>query len=285
MPDSPIIPSIAPLADNSELWFVDIWGVIHNGVRPFETSVAACRAFRQAGGTVLLVTNSPRPSDGVRRQLDGIGVAGEAYDGIVSSGDVSRALIAAWAGRRALHIGPERDLAIFDGLGVVPGASEDDAEVAICTGLYDDEHETPENYSGLLATLCARDVPMVCANPDIKVERGNRIIYAAGAIAAAYAAIGGNVSYAGKPYLPIYERALRIGSDIRGVEVGKDRVLAIGDGVATDILGAANFGIRSVFIASGVHVETDEALGAAARRLFADRQDGRPVALMSKLVW
>ena len=280
----PLISSIAPFAASSDLWFVDIWGVMHNGVRPFASSVAACEAFRKQGGTLLLVTNSPRPHESVARQLDSIGVARSAYDGIVSSGDVSRSLIDAWAGRRILHIGPERDLPIFVGLRAVPGASADDAEVAVCTGLFDDETETPESYSALLQKLKARNVPMICANPDLKVERGGRIIYCAGAIAAAYVALGGTVSYAGKPFRPIYDLALRTGSELRGREVSKDRVLAIGDGVGTDIAGAANFGVRSVFIASGVHVRSDELLPEAAGRLFpADKP--QPVAVMKSFSW
>src|SRR6185312_15093207 len=131
------------------------------------------------GGTVLLVTNSPRPRESVGRQLDGIGVARSAYDSIVSSGDVSRSLIEAWAGQPILHIGPERDLPVFNGLRAAPGATADDAAVAVCTGLYDDETETPADYADLLAKLHARRIPMICANPDEKVERGSRIVYCA----------------------------------------------------------------------------------------------------------
>jgi HAD superfamily hydrolase (TIGR01459 family) len=285
MTSIPVLSSIAPFAETSELWFVDIWGVIHNGVRPFASSVAACEAFRKQGGTVLLVTNSPRPSESVGRQLDGIGVSREAYDGIVSSGDVARSLIEQWAGRPILHIGPARDLPTFAGLRAQPGASADDADVAVCTGLYDDETVTPDRYSGLLEKLRARNVPMVCANPDLKVERGGRIIYCAGAIAAAYVALGGTVSYAGKPYRPIYELALQTGVAIREGSVTEERVLAIGDGVATDIAGAAGFGIRSVFIASGVYVQTGEAIGDAASRLFSNDNAAKPVAVMKDFVW
>lgn len=285
MTDIPVISSIAPFAKTSELWFVDIWGVIHNGVRPFASSVAACEAFRKQGGTALLVTNSPRPRESVGKQLDGIGVSRDAYDGIVSSGDVSRSLIEDWAGRPILHIGPARDLPIFAGLNAQPGASVDDADVAVCTGLYDDETETPADYTSILEKLRARDVPMICANPDLKVERGGRLIYCAGAIAAAYAALGGAVSYAGKPYRPIYELALKIGAEMRGSAVDRDRVLAIGDGVATDIAGAAEFGVRSVFIASGISVRADETMDHAARRLFANDSAAKPVAVMKDFVW
>lgn len=280
----PVLQSIAPFGPTSDLWFVDIWGVMHNGVEPYASSVAACEAFREQGGTVLLVTNSPRPRESVGRQLDGIGVPRSAYDSIVSSGDVSRSLIEAWAGQPILHIGPERDLPVFEGLRAKPGATVDDAAVAVCTGLYDDEAETPADYADVLAKLRARGIPMICANPDEKVERGSRIVYCAGAVARAYEALGGEVSYAGKPFRPIYDLALEIGSTLRGAPIPKDRVLAIGDGVATDIAGAANFGIRSVFIASGVYVTNGEAIGAAVTRLFAPTMP-QPIAVMNAFVW
>jgi HAD superfamily hydrolase (TIGR01459 family) len=280
----PVLQSIAPLAATADLWFVDIWGVMHDGVRPYASSVAACEAFRRQGGTILLVTNSPRPRESVALQLDGIGVARSAYDGIVSSGDVSRSLIEEWAGDPILHIGPERDLPLFANLQATPGAGVADAAVAVCTGLYDDEKETPADYAHMLANLKSRDVPMICANPDQKVERGGRLIYCAGAIARAYEALGGNVSYAGKPFQPIYDLALEIGSDTRGKPVAKDRSLAIGDGVSTDIAGAANFGIRSVFIASGVDVKSGEDIGHAAARLFASASS-QPIAVMNDFAW
>lgn len=280
----PVLQSIAPLAATADLWFVDIWGVMHNGVRPYASSVAACEAFRRQGGTILLVTNSPRPRESVARQLDGIGVARSAYDGIVSSGDVSRSLIEDWAGEPILHIGPERDLPVFANLQATPGAGVADAVVAVCTGLYDDEKETPADYADMLAKLKARDIPMICANPDQKVERDGRLIYCAGAIARAYEALGGIVSYAGKPFQPIYDLALEIGSDTRGKSIAKDRVLAIGDGVSTDIAGASNFGIRSVFIASGVDVNANENVGAAAARLFAN-SSAQPIAVMNGFNW
>ncbi|MFT3730106.1 MAG: TIGR01459 family HAD-type hydrolase [Hyphomicrobium sp.] len=281
----PVLSSIAPLAETSDLWFVDIWGVMHNGVHAFASSVAACEAFRRQGGTALLVTNSPRPRGSVARQLDSIGVSRDAYDGIVSSGDVSRSLIEAWAGHPILHIGPARDLSTFAGLRAQPGATAGTADVAVCTNLYDDEEETPDDYAEMLAMLKARDVPMICANPDLKVERGGRIVYCAGAIAAAYAELGGPVSYAGKPYLPIYDLALKTGSELRGQTIDKERVLAIGDGVATDIAGASGFGVRSVYIASGVYVRSGEAIGHAAGRLFAGDGAPKPVGVMKDFVW
>lgn len=285
MTSIPVLTSIEPLSVEADLWFVDIWGVMHNGVRPYARAVAACEAFRDRGGSVLLVSNAPRPYESVIRQLDGVGVARGAYDSVLSSGDVSRSLIKTWAGRPMLHIGPERDLPIFEGLGSCPGARVEDAHVVVCTGLYDDETETPADYADQLTRLHARGVPMICANPDQRAERGGRLIFCAGAIASAYEALGGTVQYAGKPYLPIYNLALEAGIKLRGAEVPKDRVLAIGDGVATDILGAAQFGIRSVFVASGVHVRTGETMSDAASRLFATSGVGQPVGVMGELAW
>ncbi|MBA2127038.1 TIGR01459 family HAD-type hydrolase [Hyphomicrobium methylovorum] len=285
MTSIPVLSSIEPLAAETDLWFVDIWGVMHNGVRPYTAAVAACEAFRAKGGTVLLVSNAPRPHDSVIRQLDSIGVSGDAYDAVLSSGDVSRSLIEGWAGRPMLHIGPERDLPIFVGLGSQPGADVEEAEVVVCTGLFDDETETPADYGDRLGRLHARGVPMICANPDQRVERGGRLIYCAGAIASAYEALGGRVQYAGKPYRPIYDLALAAGAKMRGGDVPKERVFAIGDGVATDILGASQFGIRSVFVASGVHVRIGESLSEASSRLFASTGVSQPVGVMGELAW
>ena len=278
-----LLTSIAPLASEADVWFLDIWGVLHNGHKPFAGAVDACQTFRRGGGHVVLVSNSPRPRPGVIRQLDDIGVARDAYDDVITSGDVSRALIAKAAGKPLLHIGPKRDLPLFDGL-TAAFADASVAGVAVCSGLFDDETETPADYETLLAELRARDVPMICANPDIKAERGGKLIYCAGAIAQLYEKLGGHVRYAGKPYAPIYASALEIAGRLTGSDVAKGRVLAIGDGVATDIRGASAAGIRSVFVASGVHVARGVSLSDAADALFANEPQ-KPVALMTALVW
>ena len=202
----PVADSIEPFAAGKDAWFVDIWGVMHNGVRPFAHAVAACERFRASGGTVLLLSNAPRPAAGVAAQLDRIGVARSAWDAIVSSGDAARAFVARFAPGPVFHLGPERDLGIYEGLGVRIGACEI-ANAVVCTGLFDDETETPDDYAAVLQTCLGRGLPMVCANPDLTVERGGRIIYCAGALAAAYEKIGGSVTYAGKPHLPVYDMA------------------------------------------------------------------------------
>lgn len=278
-----LFTSIAPLAPEADVWFLDIWGVVHNGHKPFAGAVDACQTFRKGGGHVVLVSNSPRPRPGVIKQLDDIGVARDAYDDVITSGDVSRALIGKTAGTPLLHIGPKRDLPLFDGLNAA-FADVSGAAVAVCSGLYDDETETPADYAALLTELRTRDVPMICANPDINAERGGKLIYCAGAIAEAYEKLGGQVQYAGKPHAPIYASALAIAGRLTGGDVVQSRVLAIGDGVATDIRGASAAGIRSVFVASGVHVARGVSVTDAADALFAN-EPKKPIALMAALVW
>ena len=278
-----VLSSIEPLGPGRDVWFLDIWGVLHNGVKPFAGAVAACRKFRETGGHVILVSNSPRPRDGVVKQLDAVGVAREAYDAVITSGDVSRRLIAAHNGETVFHLGPERDLALYEGTGAKPG-NANEARVVVCTGLFDDERETPANYSAQLASFKARGLEMICVNPDIKAERGGRIIYCAGALAEAYQTIGGKIHYAGKPYAPIYQEAFALAEGLKGKPVAKSQVLAIGDGVKTDIAGALSAGIDAVFVSSGVHVEPGEQLTRAAARLFPNA-NSRPIAIMNRLVW
>jgi HAD superfamily hydrolase (TIGR01459 family) len=283
MQDIPLLTSIAPLTETADIWFLDIWGVLHNGIKPFASCVDACIAFRKTGGTVILVSNSPRPRASLITQLKNIGVDPAAYDDAITSGDVSRALISVIAPGPVLHIGPARDLPLFDSLGVTFATAET-AVSAVCTGLYDDETETPDDYGSVLTRLRERNIMMICANPDIKAERGGKLIYCAGAIAQAYEVIGGQVSYAGKPYAPIYDAAMQIASRLRGGPVEKSRVLAIGDGIATDIRGASNYGIRSVYIASGVNLAPGVALADAAKTLFTN-EAVKPIAVMQALAW
>jgi HAD superfamily hydrolase (TIGR01459 family) len=278
----PILSSIAELAATSDAWIVDVWGVMHNGARAYRAAAVACRTFRAGGGTVVLLSNAPRPFAAVVPHMSALGVPADAYDAGVTSGDVTRGMLKAWRGRRLLHIGPERDHALLDGLDIAL-APATEAEVVLCSGLYDDESETPADYAETLDALLARGVPMICANPDILVERGDKLIYCAGALAQNYAAKGGDVSYAGKPHVPVYERTLDEIARLRGRPVDEARVLAIGDGVETDIAGAHAAGLRSVFVASPIFAPgglNSEVLG----ELFAERPF-KPVAAMTGLVW
>lgn len=290
----PILMQLPETARARRAWFVDIWGVMHDGVRPFTAAVSACRAFRKAGGCVVLVSNAPRPAGAVAAQLDRLGVASDCYDAIVTSGDIARELVSAYAGKTVLHVGPERDRPLFDGLDVTatsawPSRSADnphDLAAIVCTGLTDDERETAEDYRVRLAPMAELGVAMVCANPDLTVERGGRLIPCAGAVAAVYEGSGGPVTYAGKPYLPIYEAAQRRAEQLCGAALAKSAILAIGDGIRTDIDGAARFGIDSVFIASAVSMG-DRAFGAEALAdVFHSRhgpEHGQPIAAMAEL--
>ncbi|MCB1484058.1 MAG: TIGR01459 family HAD-type hydrolase [Hyphomicrobiaceae bacterium] len=277
----PELSHITQLPKPYRVWFLDIWGVLHNGVRPYDGAVVACRDFRTQGGRVILVSNSPRPRDSVARQLDQIGVPHAAYDAILTSGDVSRTLIAKHNGETIFHLGPERDLAVYRGLDVTLGDPAD-ARAVICTGLFDDEVETPDDYRDVLAACLARGLEMVCVNPDVKVERGGRMIYCAGALAQAYESIGGTVLYAGKPHAPIYEAAQQMAREVCGETIAPEAILAIGDGAKTDIAGAIAAGIDAVYVASKVSMDADETLADAVERLFANTSK-RPVGVMRAL--
>lgn len=285
----PVIDSIREIGGGRRVWFVDIWGVMHNGRDAFPDASAATRAFRDTGGVVVLLSNSPRPSPDLQEQLRLIGVPDEAYDATVSSGDLTRHELAKHKGARVFHLGPERDRPIFENAEVTLTGPED-AELIVCSGLFDDEVETPEDYVELLSSLAARDVPMICANPDHKVERGHQLLYCAGALAAAYESLGGRALYAGKPHLPVYELAFETAAIIaaaRGETIAKSDVLAIGDGAKTDIIGAGVFGVPSVFVASRLHAP-DESVGLLdaghLAALFAE-EPSPPIAATHGLRW
>ncbi len=284
----PFTPHFATLARGYDVALCDVWGVVHNGAAATSEACDALARFRKQGGTVVLITNAPRPGEIVARTtLDRLGVPRAAYDGIVSSGDVTRALIAARAGAPVFHIGPERDLGLFEGLDA-PLAPLEDADYTVCSGLIDDTVETPQDYQDLIARMRARSLAMICANPDVVVERGDQLVYCAGAIADLYAAAGGEVVFAGKPYRPIYEQALALAEATRGKRAEHHRVLAIGDSVRTDVKGAAAFGIDCLFVIAGIHAEelggrTDPDAAALAG-IFA-AAGVTPKAVMRHLIW
>ncbi len=276
----PILSSISELAPSFDAWIVDIWGVMHNGARAFDAAGDACRKFRAGGGIVMLLSNAPRPFSAVIGHMASLGVDPAAYDGGVTSGDATRGMIEAWGRKPVLHIGPERDKGLFADLQATLVPAEE-AEAIVCSGLWDDTKETPADYTALFERVAARRLPMICANPDLVVERGDKLVYCAGALAALYAEKGGEVIYAGKPYLPIYQRTFAAIDRIKGAPVPKERVLAIGDGVDTDLLGAHRAGLQSVLIASAVHLPGGLNPGALDQ-LFASRPQ-RPIAALPAL--
>lgn len=278
------IEHMCDLVTDVDVLLSDIWGVVHNGLEAFPEACEALHTFRQRGGTVVLITNAPRPADSVQRQLRKLGVADETYDAIVSSGDLTRHFVADHPGKTMFWLGPERDNSIYRGLETAFAPIES-ADYIVCTGPFDDETETPEDYRGMMEQARARNLPLICANPDIVVERGDRLIYCAGAIAELYRELGGEVIFYGKPHRPIYERAMSIAEARRGTKIPLRRVLAIGDSVRTDLTGAHGFGINLLFVTRGIHAgefQGVDALDAAAvKELFGHP----PLALTRELRW
>ena len=280
-----IIPHFAPLAPHYDVVLCDVWGVVHNGVTAFPHACDALMRARARGAAVVLITNAPRLSTVVARQLEKLNVPREIYDAIVSSGDVTRAVIEARPGQSLFHLGPERDRSMFTGFNVAPLET---ADYVVCSGLDNDDVETPENYRARLETMLKRKLFMVCANPDVVVERGPKLVYCAGSIADLYATMGGEVLYAGKPYRPIYDLALAKAQAASGHRAIPSRVVAIGDSVRTDLKGARTAGVDFLFVTSGIHAEE---LGGRERpdlkalnATFAAAGDV-PKAVMRELVW
>lgn len=274
-----IIETLAEIGDDYDTLFCDLWGCLHDGVRAYPEAVAALRAFRAGGGAVMLLTNSPRPRPSVRAQLDGLGVPTDAWDDITTSGDAAQAaLIEGRVGRRVHHIGPAEHLGFFTDMArdlaaeaallpqirIVPLA---EAEGIVCTGPVDEMNDTPEDYRTDLEAAHARGLPLLCANPDIVVDHGDRRLWCAGGIARLYEALGGESLYFGKPHAPIYDLARR---RLEAAGRSPGRILAIGDGIATDALGAANEGIDALFVTGGLAAAETGTLRQPEPALLAD---------------
>jgi len=275
-----IIRGLAEIAGDYDALICDVWGVVHNGVRAFDPAVAALKRFRRERGRVVLLTNAPRLPSGVEALLPNYGVPLDCYDTIVTSGGAARDHLARSAARARLPVfflGPDRDLGFFAGLDVELCGPEN-ASLVLCGGLYDDDKETPEDYREILAGLKARGLPMICANPDVVVQRGGKLVWCAGGLARAYEEIGGEVTYYGKPHAPIYDVALAAAGN-------PGRPLVIGDGLETDIRGANMRGIDALFVAKGIHAgELGGLTPDNLARLFA-RSGVEARAAMEELTW
>jgi HAD superfamily hydrolase (TIGR01459 family) len=275
------------LASDYDAVLCDVWGVVHNGIAATAEAVDALARFRTQGGTVVLISNAPRPSARVIDMLDRLGVPRSAHDAVVTSGDVTREFVAGRPGAMVYHLGPERDRPLFTGL-EISFAPIEHADYVVCTGLFHDDVETPQDYRPRLDRMRHADLLMVCANPDLVVERGDRLVYCAGALAELYASLGGNVLYAGKPHRPIYDLAVEKLAIARGGTVALSRVLAIGDSVRTDLKGAAGLKLDCLFITAGIHAEelgtrNEPDLGRLVR--FLAREGVKPKAVMRRLAW
>jgi len=285
---------LAAIAGRYDAVLCDIWGVLHDGAKAFPAAPVALRALRRAGKPVALVTNAPRPDYEVAAHLTDLGIAPDCYDAIATSGDVCARAIVGRAPQKPFQIGPERDLPVYDAASRMAGfeirpVALDEAGFVVCTGLVEDTLETPADYEAVLQACRAKNLPMICANPDLVVYRGEQLVYCAGALAERYEQLGGRVEQAGKPYAPIYRAALAMLETARGAPLSPSRVLAIGDAMHTDIAGAQAMGMDCVWITTGVHREDvhgqDGALDVEALKQFFQEQDTPPTYHMDRLAW
>ncbi len=248
-----VIPGLSAIADQYDAILCDVWGVIHNGRESFPEACEALARFGRERGPVVLISNVPRPARFVLQQLTDLKVPDDVWSGFVASGDATFAELVKRAPGPAWAIGPDRDDGLYEGSGVEVLRTPDGAAFISCTGLFDDDTEEPADYREGLAACAARGLEMICANPDLVVQRGDKMIWCAGALADLYEELGGKVLMAGKPFAPIYEMSYAEANRLAGRAVPKDRILAIGDGVRTDVAGANRQGLDLLFVAGGIH--------------------------------
>ncbi len=262
MPPTRILTGLSEVADRYDAILCDVWGVIHDGRDRFPGACEALEQFQRERGPVVLISNAARPSPEVAVQLDGLQVPKHAWSGFVTSGDVTRPLLAARAPGPVWAIGPEQAGPLYQGLGLEFAGPQDAAFIS-CTGPQDDETETPEDYRASLTIAARRGLVMICVNPDKMVQRGSKLIYCGGALADLYETLGGEVVMAGKPYPPIYAAALEEADRLAGRAVERKRILCIGDGLSTDVTGANRQDLDALFIAGGVHAADVSGPGGA----------------------
>ena len=285
-----LLAGLHEVAPRYDALLCDVWGVVHNGRVAFAEGCAALSRFKAHHGPVVLISNSPRPGPDVVLQLDALGVPREAWTSVVTSGDATREELRARAPGPAWALGPMRDAPLYDGTGIRFAEVPEEAAFVSCTGLFDDEIETPDDFRERLRTCVDRGLVMVCANPDRIVQRGGKTIFCAGALADVYVEFGGEVVMAGKPCAPIYQRAYAEAARLLGREVPRDRLLAIGDGLRTDVEGANGQGLDVLFTAaSGVHAAevlgTDGALSLERTQTLLDSVGASATYVMSELTW
>jgi HAD superfamily hydrolase (TIGR01459 family) len=297
LPPSPrLVRGLHELAPDYDVILCDVWGVGHNGIAYFQRATEALARFREKGGTVILLTNAPRPHQTVAAFLDRLGAPHDAYDGIVTAGDVTISLILERGDLPLAYIGPADDVSLFAEAERLAGKALrlrriEDASYVVCIGLDDVERETPADYRPRFDLMLTREMEFICANPDLVVEMGDRLVPCAGALAEAYAAMGGKVIQAGKPYPPIYERALALAAELRGRDINRARILAVGDSIDTDIKGADDLALATLFVTNGIHraalhqEERGGALDATALQIFVEDAGFAPMAAIAEFAW
>ena len=283
----PLLSGLAPWAGRYDAAILDSWGVLHDGIRPVAGVLDCLARMRAAGWKLVVASNAPRQSAAVAVQVEGFGVPRAAYDGMITSGDLARAALGrrpdpwhAKLGRKFWHLGPDRDHGLLDGLDYEQVTGPGLADFVLNTGLFDDETETAASYAKFLERMRSRGQPMVCANPDVEVKRGGRTLPCAGAVARAYADLGGDVAYHGKPDPAAFEACL---AQLPGVE--RARVLVVGDALATDVLGANRAGLDVLFVTGGIHAEALGGADAPAVDAALAAAGVTAVAAIPRLVW
>ena len=254
-----IIQSLSEVSAGYDTLYCDLWGCLHNGHAPYAAAVAALQAFRATKGRVVLMTNAPRPNRYVEAQLGRMGVPHDAWDMIVSSGDAAQvALFSGAVGRKVYHLGPDKDDGFFTDIPsdlvdapAIRRVPLEEAEGIVCTGPFDEHNDTPDDYRPTFLHAKAKGLKLLCTNPDLIVDYGETRIYCAGALAALYEEMGGESLYFGKPYPPIYDLARRR-LVAAGFESDPARILAVGDGIGTDIRGGLGEGIDTIFVTGGL---------------------------------
>lgn len=283
-----IISGLSELANAYDIILCDVWGVLHDSIISYPQASGVLERFRRDGGCVILLSNVPRPKADLVALLDGLGVPRTSYDAVVTSGDVTRAVLQARAGIRAFHLGPQRDAVTFNDLDIAM-VGPDAADIVVCTDLVNEDVETPDDYTDMLRVFQRRGLSLICANPDIVVERGERMVHCAGAIARLYDEMGGKTFYCGKPHGLIYDTALAAAAELREGNVDKKRTLCVGDALVTDIAGAARAGLDALFVASGIHATQLKAkdTGFPDPGLLAALFAGscHPTSVVSRLTW
>lgn len=246
-----IITAFSEISQNYDVVFCDVWGVIHNGKEQFPDATKALKEYRENGGKVILISNSPRPCDLIPPQLASMNIGNDIYDAIVTSGDAT-IMEARKHGTKALRLGPPKDDEFFRRIGV-EYVEIQNAQFIVCTGPRDDLNESAESYRNELREMVSHNLPFICANPDKMVQHGEKIIPCGGALADIYEELGGKVIMAGKPFAPIYAMTRAKAYEVLEHVIEDDRILCIGDGLKTDVLGANNQRLDCLFIADGIH--------------------------------
>ena len=289
MPPPALPRGLSEIAQAYDALLCDVWGVIHNGREAYAAACDALARFQKERGPVVLISNAPRPSAALHAQLQGFGVPREAWTAFVTSGDATRLLLAERAPGPVWPLGPARDAPLYEGLGL---SLVDDLEAAaffVCTGPLDEETEVPEDYRARFRRGVQRGLDMICANPDRMVQKGDRLIYCAGALADLYQALGGRVLMAGKPHAPVYRCALEALDGLLGRTADPKRILCIGDGVSTDVAGAQRQGLDCLFLWGGVHAADlggpDEGPPHTLAANFLVRHSAEAAFAMPELVW